>query len=99
MLRASWIWGVGGVYDTTTDRQAIGWIESQYLGICSEGALRKTGDHVQYVVVLTRGLRSACLFVFLVGWFGVRGHVVPPTEPTELGGAKNHESILVGLFF
>lgn len=70
VLRASWIWGVGGVYDTTPDRQAIGWIGSQFWGICSEGALRKTGDHVQYVFILTCSLRSACffcLFVFLVG--------------------------------
>lgn len=90
VLRASWIWGVGGVYDTTPDRQAIGWIGSQFWGICSEGALRKTGDHVQYVFILTCGLRSACFFcLFVFGWFGVRGHV----HPTELGGAKNHGSI------
>lgn len=41
MLNASWIWGLGVVYDTPTDRQAIVWMESQYLGVCSEEALRK----------------------------------------------------------
>lgn len=41
MLNASWIWGLGVMYDTPTDRQAIVWMESQYLGVCSEEALRK----------------------------------------------------------
>lgn len=29
------------MYDTATDRQAIVWIESQYLGVCSEEVLSK----------------------------------------------------------
>lgn len=42
MPNASWTWGVRVVYDTTTEKQAIVWIQSQYLvGVCSEGALRK----------------------------------------------------------
>lgn len=56
--------GMYMAYYTTVDRQVTGWIKSQYLGICSEGALRKTlVTMCNMFFILTRSLCLACSLV------------------------------------
>lgn len=84
------------VYATTSDRQAIVQIKSQYLGFCHEGALRTTRGPCAICSSLdSQPVLSVCVlfcFVLLLD----RGHVV---HPTELRGAENHKSVFPYIYF
>lgn len=84
--------GERGVYMTPplTGKRSV-WIESQYLGICSAGVSGRRVTMCNMFLFLLSGLCATCFF-----WL-VRGLVTHP--PTELRGAKNHESIFCLFFF
>lgn len=100
--RAHWTWGVAGGCDTMTDRHVIGGIQSQYLGVCREGALRKTRV-TMCNMFLFRHVACAqhvfmCVCVLLL--FGLVQGLGTRSSPNRAGRCKEPRGhFLVGCFF